>query len=210
MTTDETLGLFGEAREIIHRAKISADIWETLWIGYPMEDEDRVIIENEFMRSSIIINMRTTILELSKLFPDPSASSRNFHYSLRTIIKILRDNKLVDDKDLKPFEDQLDDLEQTLGDHSENSSTRVLQIWRDKVIAHTDRDRGNYKNMGISIQLVQELIQYATEICEKLCVLTTVVGMDFRYYFDVKGNLKEIIQILDRERKAQLIKEEAK
>jgi hypothetical protein len=145
MTRQKALVTFNEIRDIILFGRDSADIYEYFVIGKPLQKEEEEIINwNWFLRHSANVNLHTALLQLSKLFPDPSSKLWNNHYAFRKIIHEIRTDKLMADDKLKSVEDYLTELEIIPETNKRITRTKLLQIWRDKVIAHTDTDRHDY------------------------------------------------------------------
>lgn len=189
--------------QLILEARASTDILNYLWRGKPFEQEDRIIMENEFLRFNIFTNSRLAILALSKLFPHSTADIDNSKYSFRKLISKIRHEKLIPEEKLKPIAEHLTELETQI-EKAGKSITGILQFWRDKQIAHTDKvNHEQLDKLKISVMQYQELLNTAKGMLTALNHDLDGSTLSFTTFGNVQNDLDELISALADKRREQ-------
>jgi hypothetical protein len=181
-----------ELNNILFLATESFKIVE--YLAKDESDDDKAYTKNmnAFLRYSMIINWRITVIELSKLL----SGKDNDHYHLRKFI-----NKLKPDGIFKSAEIPKEITSAWESKLSEEVyAIKNLVDQRDKLYAHTDRTAAAIKN-AVTVSKAKELITFAQSIIKEIYSTIFKSGFSFDAFNSPVNNLEWIIDSLTDQKK---------
>ncbi|WPV65407.1 hypothetical protein [Chitinophaga sp. LS1] len=181
--------------EILLLAKSSFNI--TKYLLHPNSlKHTEYINSSAYFKYSIIINWRTTVIELSKLFADNKDRDR---FNLKHFIKKLKKDGHFGD--IKIPDTIIADWEAILDKEVNAINNLILQ--RDKIYAHTDPAHKSVTNT-VHIRKTDELIGVVEKVIKHIYLTVFDTGISFEPVGDPIQNLNYLLDILVNERETNL------
>jgi hypothetical protein len=123
-------------------------------------------------------------------------------------MRVLRHYKLAPEQQIQAIESYLTEIEAKPADGIEGifgepdfkpkfSKTKIISFWRDKVIAHTDRNRRkHFEDYGVSTPLLWETIKDAINILNTINSWFFEEELSYNIHDDIVSNLTTILDQL--------------
>jgi hypothetical protein len=159
------------------------------------EDESEYLNKSKDFKFIRHILWRMTIIELSKLF---SNSKNRDKYNLNHFINNLKRNQYFGDIGI--LEEKIQKWEKILQDNQK--LIEDVLILRDKVYAHTDPKKDDFKLIDISFQEIEILINLSEEIIVEIYSVAFDSDVRFRTIYFNKDRFN-LIKILAEEKKTR-------
>jgi len=163
----------------------------------PDTEEEAKYLHNHHEFGSIRhILWRMTVIELSKLF---SSSSKRDRYNLNHFISKLKKDGHFGDMGISLS--SIDKWELALRDNK-NHIDNILTL-RDKIYAHTDPNKDDYKAIDLSFQDVEVLIKIVEDLIKEVYLVVFDAGTDMSTPTFDRSRF-DMIRILSSEKRKKL------
>ena len=183
----------GELNNILFLATESFKIVE--YLAKDESDHDKAYTKNMngFLRYSMIINWRITVIELSKLL----SGKDNDHYHLRKFINKLKCEGIFKNAEIP--KEVISAWESKLS--REVDAIKNLVDQRDKLYAHTDRTAATAIKNAVTVSKAKELIRFAQSIIKEIYSTVFKSGFSFDAFNSPVNNLVWVIDTLTDQKK---------